>query len=293
MNDFKKKIHERALVIARDFKRVESEVIGILQEVEESRLFLDFGMDSLYQYATTKMGLSEDVASNFILAARKSKLIPILRQAIQDGSISVNKVRKAASVLTPENQEKWPEWVNKMKTLSSKSLEREVAKENPKAAVSERTQYVSGDRLELRIGISQAMFEKIKKVQDLQSKRLGKSVSIEEAFEASVDVYLEAKDPVKRAERILKRKVDQNKTAARRADQLNQSTKPIPARQKHEVNYRDGGQCTQVYDGKRCENRRYTDTHHIVARSLGGDHSIENLTTLCSAHHKMIHRPHA
>jgi hypothetical protein len=85
--------------------------------------------------------------------------------------------------------------MNKMKTLSSKSLEREVAKENPKAAVSERTQYVSGDRLELKIGISQAMFEKIKKVQDLESKRLGKSVSIEEALEASIDVYLEAKDP--------------------------------------------------------------------------------------------------
>jgi hypothetical protein len=109
MNTFKKELHERALVIARDFKRVESEVIGILQEVEESRLFLDLGMDSLYQYATTKMNLSEDVASNFILAARKSKLIPILQEAIQEGSISVNKVRKAASVLTPENQEKWPE----------------------------------------------------------------------------------------------------------------------------------------------------------------------------------------
>jgi hypothetical protein len=37
---------------------------------------------------------------------------------------------------------------------------------------------------------------------------------------------------MKRAEKILKRKVDQNETAARRADGVNRSDKSIPARQR-------------------------------------------------------------
>jgi hypothetical protein len=66
--------------------------------------------------------------------------------------------------------------------------------------------------------------------------------------------------------------------------------KPIPAREKHAVNLRDQGQCTYEINGKRCENKRWIEMHHIVTRVAGGNHSAENLRTLCSAHHKMIHK---
>ena len=274
MNAFKQEIHQRALVAAREFKRAESNLIQILQEVEESQLFLDFKLSSLHQYAMDILGLSRDVASNFILAARKSKQIPILKQAIQEGSVSVSQIRKAASVLTLENQGEWGDWVDKMKTCSSRELEREVAKKNPQEAVSERTKYVSEDRLELKMGISQEMLDQFKKIQDLESKRTGKAVSLEETLKAVFQVYLEVKDPVRRAERVLSKKLH----APVRVNQVIRSG--IPAREKHQVIARDGGQCTHINNGKRCENKRWTEIHHLVPRSFGGDHSIENLTTL-------------
>jgi hypothetical protein len=284
---YKKETHERAIVTGREFKRIESDVILILQKVEELRIFLDLGKSSLHQYAVEVMKLSDNVASNYILSARKCTMIPVLQEAIKDGSVSVSNVRKAASVLTLENKEQWPVWIDKMKTLSSKKLEREVAKENPRAATPERMKYVSENRLELQVGISQEMSEGIKRIQDLESKRTGKSVTIEDALQVSVHAYLEKNDPIKKAARILSKKL----TALRHSNPAIQSgKKAIPAFEKHQVITRDQGQCTYINDGKRCENSRFTETHHIIARALGGDHSVENLTTLCSAHHKMVHR---
>lgn len=97
MNAFKKEIHERALLAAREFKRGEAHLILILQEVEESKLFLDLGLTSLFQYAVGALGLSEDTAYNFITVSRKSKQMPILQEAILQGSVSVSKARKVAN----------------------------------------------------------------------------------------------------------------------------------------------------------------------------------------------------
>jgi hypothetical protein len=39
-----------------------------------------------------------------------------------------------------------------------------------------------------------------------------------------------------------------------------------------------------------CTNSRWLDIHHLELRSEGGAHSPENLTCLCSAHHRAAHR---
>jgi hypothetical protein len=199
---------DRALTVAREFtrkfKRAEAGLISILQEVEESRLFLDLGITSLFQYAVKSLGLSEDVAFNFITVSRKAKQMPILQEAILE------------------------------------------------------------NRLEL------------KRVQDLESKRTARAVSMEEALRALLSLYLETKDPQKRAERVLKNAA--KRPVSGREKQLSQSDNPraIPARQKHQLIARDQGQCTHGDNEKRCENRRWTHTHHVIPRSVGGDHSLES-----------------
>jgi hypothetical protein len=39
-----------------------------------------------------------------------------------------------------------------------------------------------------------------------------------------------------------------------------------------------------------CRNATFLDLHHIRLRSEGGSHSADNLVTLCSAHHRALHR---
>jgi hypothetical protein len=58
----------------------------------------------------------------------------------------------------------------------------------------------------------------------------------------------------------------------------------------HEVNRRDGGQCTYVSpDGRRCECNRFLHFHHVKPVSHGGENTVENLITICAAHHRLIH----
>ncbi len=72
-----------------------------------------------------------------------------------------------------------------------------------------------------------------------------------------------------------------------------QTPKPkryIPAAIQHQVLVRDQNQCThRSHEGKRCPNTRWLEVHHIHGFAQGGPHSLENLATLCSSHHRQTH----
>lgn len=61
-------------------------------------------------------------------------------------------------------------------------------------------------------------------------------------------------------------------------------TRQIPDSLRRAVRTRDGG-CR--WPG--CERRRYVDVHHVVFVSRGGRTKLTNLTTLCRAHHRLVH----
>jgi 5-methylcytosine-specific restriction endonuclease McrA len=64
----------------------------------------------------------------------------------------------------------------------------------------------------------------------------------------------------------------------------------IKAKIRHAVSLRDRGQCTATRpDGQRCAKRRWLDIHHLKPHSQGGTDQLENLQTLCSAHHRLQH----
>jgi len=284
-------IHQRALKAAERYKRSEMDVLSSIQEVDGSAAFLRLGHTSLFNYMLHALGFSESIAANFITVSRKAKEIPMLQAAIQEGLLSVSKARKITAVLTLENQQ---EWVEKAKTLPQRQLEQEVAREIPREDVPERIKFITESRMEMRLGISKEMEEKLRHVQDLESQRTGHAVCIEETLAALLEVYLEVKDPVRRANRILKKEsIQVSEHVARHAEEEKaKGTRlgPIPTATKHLVAKRDHGRCTHINPkGHRCENRRWTDIHHVLPRSQGGTNSLENLKTLCRGHHKMEH----
>src|SRR6185312_251959 len=52
------------------------------------------------------------------------------------------------------------------------------------------------------------------------------------------------------------------------------------------VKQRDGYRCTVPG----CRSARFLHVHHVLWRSRGGGHEMENLTTLCGGHHGAVHR---
>ncbi len=67
----------------------------------------------------------------------------------------------------------------------------------------------------------------------------------------------------------------------------------LPAELEHAVYLRDQGQCAfEHLRYGRCESRVWLQVHHRVPVSRGGQNRLENLQTLCTAHHRMQHKKH-
>jgi hypothetical protein len=200
-----------------------------------------------------------------------------------------------APVLNQENQERW---LSSAAGLSKRELEKEIAREFPERQVQERARYVSEERLELKLGISDDLHELLKRVQDLVSSQMGKSATLEETLHAALTFYVEKKDPMEKAKRaeIKEVKPVPGLVSFTHVSQISKNTSArqnprfIPAKLEHAVRLRDQGQCTyRTTQGVRCSERRWLDIHHVKPLSEGGVTTLENLTLLCRGHHQVIH----
>jgi hypothetical protein len=65
---------------------------------------------------------------------------------------------------------------------------------------------------------------------------------------------------------------------------------PIPAAILHVINLRDQRKCTFINAlGRPCGQTRWVEVHHIKPVSRGGKNTPDNLITLCSGHHRLLH----
>src|SRR4051812_33095435 len=92
-----KSLHSQALEIVGRYKKLEAELLDILQKIDEKKIFYELGYTSLFDYAVKGLGLSESVSYNFISVARKSKAAPALKIAIASGKLTVSKAAKITS----------------------------------------------------------------------------------------------------------------------------------------------------------------------------------------------------
>ncbi len=288
-------IHSRALEISSRYKKAESELLDILDQLDRHRVYLKHGHSSLFLYVVRELGLSESMAYLLITVSRKARQVPELKTLIASGAMTLSNARRITSVLTPQNK---AEWLEKATTLTQKQLEKEVAKTRPQAAVNEGASYVSGDRVKLQVGLAEKDMLALRRVQDLLSQARGRAVSLEETITTMTQEHLKRFDPVRRAKRqIAKKGVTlgaQNGAKNPQADssQAEAAPKraPIPANLLHQIRLRDEGRCTYAPEnGKRCNQSRWVEIHHKIPISEGGPNTLENLSTLCSSHHDWTH----
>jgi hypothetical protein len=281
------KIHKRALEIATRYIQTDAELIEVLQDVDQHQVYLAYGYSSLFLYVTKELKLSESVAFNFIAVSRKAREIPALKEQIKTGAITLSNARKIAPVLTVQNQE---EWLAKASALSNRQLEKEIVKVIPKAAVTERTSYVTPTRIRLEVGLSEDCMDKLRRTQDILSQARSSHASFEDAIEASLDEYLFRKDPLKKVMRRKTREIPTETLKTPVTLQVENRT-PIPSAIRHQITLRDQGCCAYINDGgERCTQSRWIDIHHKIPVSEGGTNDPDNLITLCSAHHSWIHQ---
>ncbi len=306
-------LHKKVVHFRERYGKMEIEFISLLQEVERTRLHRAFNCSSVFKYAVDIITFSESVAYTYISVARKALEFPEL---VTSG-LTISKASRIVSTINKENASELIAFALKN---TMKKIDREVARINPKAG-RERVKALSDEFFEVKLSASSEFLKKLERVESLQAQR-GLKSGPGAAIEAALDAYLFRHDPVYRAERAMKRKAkrqfdSQNErhnqaskdTATAEAITvsraqsgirtgtsprgqelcLNRVRKPLTAEQKHTVFMRDKGKCTFEQNGRRCENDRWVDIHHIHEVSRGGSNEPKNLATLCSFHHGLLH----
>jgi hypothetical protein len=343
-------IHARALEVVSRYKRTEAELIEVLQLAEKHQVHELRGHTSLYSYAVSELGLGEHAAYNLITVSRKATQVPELKTQLELGAITLSKARRISAVMTSENQS---EWLEKAATLTSRELEKEIARVRPKEATPERATYVSENQIKLEFGLSEEVFSRLKRSQDILCQSRKKHVSFEEALDIVNSEFLERHDPIEKASRHQSRQevrshqnqnasIDQNETIEKIGAKAESQTSPneneskaeiqqqfakqqvlgpalakkltpatrqaltskpalvtrreasrrkaLPAHVRHQVNFRDKRRCQHVLpNGLRCRQSRWVEIHHKIPVHQGGKDIPENLITLCSAHHRVVH----
>lgn len=91
------RIHARAIEISTRYKRAEAELIDILQQAEEHRVFLHRGYGSLFAYVVKELELSENTAYILITVARKARQVPELKTQLQKGAMTIGESEETSS----------------------------------------------------------------------------------------------------------------------------------------------------------------------------------------------------
>jgi hypothetical protein len=272
-------LHVWAKNQAKHYRASEAKLLEPLEIVEQRRLWEKLAYTSLLQYAQEALGLSYDNASNFSRVARKCLEVPELHEAISQERFSISTARRIVAVITPKNAEGW---IEKASSLKQRELDKEIARENPRAGKPDRVSPLAPNLLELQGTLSEEAAKMLERVQELESQRTGKPCSFNDAILAMAKLYVKKNDPVEKAERNIGKPV-------RRQDALRRRP---PAQTQHAVMLENNGRCAFIHPhGKRCTMRKWLSTHHHDEWAKGGNHDLGNLSLLCHYHHKYVHSP--
>ncbi len=148
-------------------------------------------------------------------------------------------------------------------------------------APSQRVEPLSPGRYKIQLTASAAFCDKLERLKALMRSEVP-SGDLAEILERAITEKL-ARLEARRFAR----------TAAPRKSLADTSTTPatrhIPAAVRRAVHERDASRCRFVdLQGRRCSERRQLEFHHRHPFGMGGDHSTENISLLCSTHNRCL-----
>jgi hypothetical protein len=133
---------------------------------------------------------------------------------------------------------------------------------------------VAAERYQVKFTASEAMINRLREAQELLSHSVP-SGDLAEIFDQALIALLE--------------KAARRKYAATSNPRTGRATAPssrnVPAAVERQVWTRDGGRCAFVASGgRRCEERRFIEFHHLKPWAAGGPATAENIALRCRAH---------
>ncbi len=302
-------------------RKLSTEILHHLMEVERRRLYAIRGFPSLFEYCVKKLGYSESAAQRRISSMRLLREIPEVEEQIQAGRLSLSVLSQAQSFFRNEAKslekpiavETKKEVLLKLEHKSTREAERELLlrSTNPQTVYrKERVRHITPTHLEIKFVADEDMLNDIEKLKAILS-HAHPSMSLTKLMRMLLDLGLKKHDPQRQVSRKstakLEKKVNTESTvllapavtatseqlavSATKMNLLGTRAKrtSIPANIKRAVWQRDKGKCTfkDPHTRRCCESRNFLQIDHIHPLALGGDNELENLRLLCFEHNQL------
>lgn len=145
-------LYEKARLYGKNALLWRQRFMGLLPEVNRRRLYEQKGFGSIFEFAFKLAGLSEEQVRTALNLGNRFADKPVLKALLEQGEVSVNKLVRIQSVVTPENEAFWAE---KVQVLPKKALETLVRDE--RGALPGQT---------LPLQISEDVKERLEKLQE-------------------------------------------------------------------------------------------------------------------------------
>jgi len=300
-------LHQQLVSIARRRAALDSEELGAIREATRMQLWRKFGMTSLREYLEHFLGHGPQVAAERIRVTEALEALPAIEDALATGELSYSAVRELTRIATPKTEEAWLDACEgkNLRQIEELVAEREHGDsptDDPKPDV--RPQRVS---MTLRPAARAALRSARQAIEAARGERVDDSELIEELCRGygtggsqespRAQIAITKCETCSQAwQHAAGRKIAiseaEYETAAcdaqliRSLDAPQRAKRAVPPATERAVRQRDGYRC--AVPG--CRSAQFLHVHHVVWRSHGGGHGMENLTTLCGGHHAAVHR---
>jgi hypothetical protein len=306
---------ERLSSLVSRAKRIESEIVAHISEVDERKLYLRMASSSMFGYATDVLHFSEGEAYLRIAVARAARKYPLLLEMLADGRLHLSGIDKLAPHLTREN---YVSLLARAAHKSKRQIEELVRDLSPKPDVPATVRKLPAPILPAGVlgpgpvasspapppvpaevpmpslappkpatptltplgsARYRVQFTAPAALRDkLERLQALLGADLADAIDLAVTEKLERLEAKRYAQtRIPRKSLEQTDTAPK--------SRYIPAAVRRAVRRRDGDQCRFVSrEGRRCTERRGLEFHHHDPFGRGGDHDPDNISLVCHSH---------
>ncbi|MHC9545049.1 MAG: HNH endonuclease [Vulcanimicrobiota bacterium] len=102
-------VHKRALTARKLCGKAEKALTFWIMEMDERKLYNDFGCSNVFQYATRYLSLGEHTIAEILRTGKALAQLPLLSEAFEKGQISSSHIREISRVATKDTEEYWCE----------------------------------------------------------------------------------------------------------------------------------------------------------------------------------------
>jgi hypothetical protein len=308
------RLHARVLAASRARRQSHHALATLLYEVFETATFRTLGYARLADYAADALGLERREVRDLLWLGKRLRELPDIDAALASGDLDPTKARDIARVADRHSAAAWVEFALQ---ATSREIEQRIRKAAPGDTPDEaatREDDTRGARVRLVIEceapdaavIASAMAAVRAQCVDPIDDGAALAMIARHSLEApqkqekplSGEPYRVVLRHCPECERTttVDGEVVSDTIASEAAcdcevidllpgPHLGHLTRAIPETLRRRVLDRDDWKCAVPH----CRNRHWIDVHHLIHRAHGGRHEYDNLITLCTCHHRMLH----